>query len=229
MLEPFDTNLWTAEGPTVPFLGMPYPTRMALVRLSGGDLWVWSPIALTRELAEEVERLGAVRHLVSPNKIHHLFLGGWAERWPEARLHAPPGLAPRRRDLAFHSEIGDIPDPAWKDEIDQIVVRGSFTMDEVWFFHRPSRTAIVGDMVQKFDPTTLRPWHRFVMRLDGLVGPNGSTPREWRVTFWNRRAAREAVRRALDWNPEQIVIAHGTNIRTEGTPILRRSLSWLRP
>jgi hypothetical protein len=229
MLEPFDTNLWTAEGPTVPFLGMPYPTRMALVRLSGGDLWVWSPIALTRELADEVERLGDVRHLVSPNKLHHLFLADWAERWPEARLHAPPGLPPRRRDLAFHSEIGDVPDPAWKDEIDQVVIRGSFVMDEVWFFHRSSLTAIVGDMVQKLDPTTLRPWHRFVMRLDGLVGPNGSTPREWRATFWNRRAAREAVRRALDWNPEHVVIAHGSNIRTEGTPILRRSLTWLRP
>ena len=229
MLEPFGTNLWIAEGPTVPFFGLPFPTRMVLVRLGTGDLWVWSPIALTPELAEEVEQLGPVRHLVSPNKIHHLFLGEWAERWPEARLHAPPGLARRRRDLVFHSELGDVSDAAWKDEIDQTVIRGSFTIDEVWFFHRPSRTAIVGDMVQKFEPATLRPWHRLVLRLLGLVGPNGSTPREWRISFWNRRAARNDVRRALDWNPEQVVIAHGTNIRTDGTAVLRRSLAWLRP
>ena len=78
ILKKIGEEIWIADGPTVSFYGFPYPTRMAVVRLTGGDLWVWSPVGLSDELAAEVESLGAVRHLVSPNKIHHLFLGEWA-------------------------------------------------------------------------------------------------------------------------------------------------------
>jgi hypothetical protein len=106
MLEAFGPSLYLADGPTVSFFGFPYPTRMALVRLSDGSVWVWSPVALTAALERNVEAIGPVRHIVSPNKLHHLFLRQWAERWPEARLHAPPGLARRKpeRLLIAHGE-----------------------------------------------------------------------------------------------------------------------------
>jgi len=74
MLRPFGQDLYFADGPTVSFFGFPYPTRMAIARLSTGKAWVWSPIALTRELTAEVEAIGPVGYIVSPNKLHHLFL-----------------------------------------------------------------------------------------------------------------------------------------------------------
>ena len=92
ILQEFAPALYVAEGPTVPFLGFPYPTRMAVIRLNNGDLWVWSPVALNDELVTEIQAIGPVRHIVSPNKIHHLFLAEWAKKWPEARVYAPPGL-----------------------------------------------------------------------------------------------------------------------------------------
>jgi hypothetical protein len=168
-----------------------------------------------------------VHHLVSPNKLHHLFLGQWAQAWPKARLWASPGLARRRRDLHFDGELGDSPDPAWADDIDQVIFHGSFGMEEVVFFHRASRSAIITDLVQKFDPASLRGWQRLLMRLDGLVGPDGSTPREWRLTFWNRRAAREALRKALAWDPRRLIIAHGEWVRENGRDVLARSLAWI--
>ena len=79
MLEEFGPSLYVADGPTVPFLGFPYPTRMAVVKLSDGSAWVWSPVALSDALAKAVEAIGPVRHIVSPNKIHHLFLGEWGQ------------------------------------------------------------------------------------------------------------------------------------------------------
>ncbi len=176
----------------------------------------------------EIEALGPVRQLVAPNKLHHLWLGDWAERFPEARLHAPPGLARKRRDLVFHAELGDEPDPAWRDQIDQVVFRGSFLSDEVVFFHRASRTALVCDLVQRFDPRSLAGLSGLLMRLDGLVGPDGSTPRDWRASWWNRRAGRRALRTALAWNPGRLVIAHGTLPEENGREALRRGLRWLR-
>ena len=227
MLEEFGTSLYLADGPSVPFLGFPYPTRMALARLSDGSVWVWSPIALTPELERAVDAIGPVRHIVSPNKIHHLFLKEWANRWPDARVHAPPGLAKRKPDLHFDAELLDRADSAWAADIDQTIFRGSFAMEEVAFFHRPSRTAILGDLVQRNDPEQMKGWKGLLMRLDGLVGEHGSTPREWRASFLRRGRARAARAKVLAWEPEQLLIAHGACARENATQILARALAWM--
>ena len=227
MRAPFGPSLFLAEGPTVAFFGFPYPTRMAAVRLSDGCVWVWSPVALTRDLAEAIEAIGPVRHIVSPNKIHHLFLGAWVERWPKARLHAPPGLARRRPELRFHAELGDEPDPAWAADIDQVIFRGSIAMEEVAFFHRASRTAIVGDLVQRHPEAQMSGWRGLIMRLDGLVGERGSTPREWRASFLRRGPARAARDKVLDWKPERLLIAHGDCAPRNATGILAGALAWI--
>jgi hypothetical protein len=227
MLEEFGPSLYVADGPTVPFLTIPYPTRMALARLVDGSLWVWSPIALTPDLASAVDAIGPVRHIVSPNKIHHLFLKEWAERWPDARLHAPPGLAKRKPELCFDAELDNTADPAWAAEIDQTIFRGSIAMEEVAFFHRPSRTAIICDLVQRHDPARMRGLKGMLMRLDGLVGETGSTPREWRASFLRRHAARAARARVLAWEPERLVIAHGACAQENATKILARALAWI--
>jgi hypothetical protein len=227
MLAEIDRDIWIADGPSVPFFGIPYPTRMTVVRLSDGSLWVCSPIRLDDNLKGAVEALGPVCYLVSPNKIHHLFMGDWARAWPEAKLYASPGLARRRRDLSFSAELTDAPDPAWAADIDQVIFHGSFAMEEVVFFHRSSHTAIFTDLVQRFDPASLRGWRRMIMTLDGMVGPNGGAPREWRLSFWNRAAARRAKQTVLGWNPQRVVIAHGEWIRDNGRAELEHALAWM--
>lgn len=227
MLEAFGPSLYLAEGPTVSFFGFPYPTRMALARLSDASVWVWSPVALTAELASEVEAIGPVRHIVSPNKLHHLFLREWAGRWPDARLHAPPGLARKKPELRFDAELGDGPDPAWAADIDQVIFRGSFALEEAVFLHRASRTAIFGDLIQRFPESTASGWKGMVMRLDGLVGRSGSTPREWRASFLRRGPARAARERVLRWKPERLLIAHGECAQSGATEIVARALRWI--
>jgi hypothetical protein len=227
MLEEFSASLYLADGPIVSFFGFPYPTRMALAQLSEGGLWVWSPIELSPGLGRAVDALGPVRHIVSPNKIHHLFLKEWAERWPDAQVHAPPGLAKRRPDLNFNTDLGDEANSAWAADIDQAIFRGSFAMEEVAFFHRPSRSAIFGDLVQRHDPAKMKGFSGRLMRLDGLVGEHGSTPREWRASFLRRSPARLARARVLAWEPEKLVIAHGACARENATRILARALAWM--
>lgn len=227
MLDEFGPSIYLAEGPTVSFAGFPYPTRMVVVRLTQGELWVWSPIALTKELVEEVQTIGSVRYIVSPNKLHHLFLREWAERWPDAHLYAPPGLARKRPDLHFHAELKDEPDSSWATNIDQVIFGGSFAMQEVAFFHWPSRTAIVGDLIQRFREANLSGWQGVVMRLGGLVGPRGSTPRDWRLTFLRRGPARAARSKVLSWNAERLLIAHGECASGDAAAIIASALSWI--
>jgi hypothetical protein len=227
MLDEFGPSLYSAEGPVVSFLGFPYPTRMAVARLADGSAWVWSPVALTDELVESVEAIGPVRNIVSPNKIHHLFLGEWANRWPDARVHASPGLSRRKPDLRFDAELGDEPDPAWANDIDQVIFHGSLVMEEVAFFHRESRTAIFCDLIQRFPEHSASGWRGKLMRLDGLVGEGGSTPREWRASFLRRSAAREARQKVLGWRPERLLIAHGECAQADAGSIISRALSWM--
>jgi len=227
MLQEFGPSLYVADGPTVSFLTFPYPTRMAVARLSDGSAWVWSPIALTPELERSVRSIGPVRHIVTPNKIHHLFLEEWARCWPDAQLYAPPGLAARKPELHFSAQLDDEAPADWSADIDQVIFRGSLAMEEVVFFHRPSRSAIFGDLVQRHDPAQAKGLKGLVMRLDGLVGEHGSAPREWRASFLRRSPARAARERVLAWQPERLVIAHGACAKEQATQILSRALAWI--
>lgn len=227
MLNQFGPYLYVAEGPTVSFYGFSYPTRMAVAKLSDDTAWVWSPVALSEELARAVDAVGPVRHIVSPNKIHHLFLGEWVKRWPDARLYSAPGLARKRPDLYFDAELADEPDPAWAADIDQVIFHGSFAMEEVAFFHRPSRTAIIGDLVQRFPESKISGLWGMLMRLDGLVGEHGSTPREWRASFLRRGPSRRARDKVLEWKAERLLIAHGDCSQSDASAILAKALSWI--
>jgi len=227
MLQEFANAIYVADGPAVPFYGFPYPTRMAVIRLGDGALWVWSPVALTAELTEAVDALGPVRHIVSPNKIHHLFMTEWHERWPEARLYASPGLSRKRPDLDFAATVGDTPEPAWAEQIDQVIFHGSFALDEVVFFHKASRTLLVCDLIQRFPEHLITGWRGVLMRLDGLVGERGSTPREWRASFLHRAPARAARDEVLRWQPEKLLIAHGTCVHFGAAAIVKDALRWI--
>lgn len=227
MLAQFGPDLWLADGSDVSFHGFPYPTRMAVARLSTGRLWVWSPIALTDALAADIDALGPVGDIVSPNKLHHLFLGEWSRRWPDARLHAPPGLARKKPELRFASELAKENASAWRGEIEQTIFRGSPFMQEAVFFHRASRSVIFGDLIQRFPERSATGWKGLVLRLGGVVGPEGSTPIDWRLSFVSRGAARAARRTVLDWKPERLVIAHGECATGGVSGIVAAALRWM--
>jgi hypothetical protein len=136
-------------------------------------------------------------------------------------------LASRMPGPVFDSTLDDEPDPAWLADIDQVVFRGSLAMEEVVFFHRKSKTAIFGDLIQRFPERSARGWRGTVMKLDGLVGEHGSTPREWRATFIQRTKARTARDTVLGWKPERLLIAHGECARVDACKIIEDSLSWI--
>ena len=229
-LEPIDDSIWLTEGAVVSFFGFAYPTRAVIVRLTGGALWIWSPVALTAELRAEIDALGPVGFLVSPNKLHHLYLQDWHAAYPDAALWGPQSTRDKRKDLAFAGTLEDEPPPQWRDDIDQAWVRGSLVLDEVVFFHRASSTAILADLSQNFSPQFLAThwswWQRPIARL-GIS--DGGAPPDWRASFVHRSLARTAARKILAWAPRRVVIAHGEWQRDNGTAYLERAFAWLRP
>ena len=226
---PFGSNLWLVDGPAVTgAAGFHFPTRMAVLRLpETGGLWVWSPVELTQPIRSAIDALGPVQHLIAPNSLHYTFLAQWAKAYPEAQVHAAPGLTQQIAGCTIHATLGDSPDPAWEGAIEQVVVHGNRITTELVFFHKESSTTLVTDLVQHIPQGWYRGWRAIVARLDLMTAPTPSVPRKFRMATKDKAAARAAVSRILDWRTERLVIAHGPPISSGGQQVLRQAFRWL--
>ena len=84
------SGLYTHNGIAHSF-GFLMQRRMTIVQLSGGRLLVHSPNSLEDGMREQLDRLGRVAFVVSPNKMHVQAIGEFASAYPEALFCAAPG------------------------------------------------------------------------------------------------------------------------------------------
>lgn len=221
--KPFGPEIWIVDGPHIRFYGLPFSTRMTLVRLASGGLWVHSPIKPDEALLARVEALGPVAHLVAPNAIHYAYLGDWQARFPEARAWVAPGV--RARAKAHKVELGPAEDLApgttWEGVIDSHLVRGSKVLQEAVFFHAPSRTVVLTDFIENFEPRHL-PWlFGRLVRLAGISVPDGRMPPDMYATF-DKALLRQSVEAILAWAPARAVLAHGAPYEADASARIRR-------
>lgn len=227
MLQHFGDEIWTADGPIAVVAGFKYPTRMIVIRLRNGTLFVWSPTALSDSVRLAVDALGPVRHLVAPNAFHHLFINEWHRAYPDAKIYAAPGLRARRRDITFDNDLDDVPPSDWSGEIDQVAVPGNWITTEVVFFHRRSRTVIFTDLIQHFDAGWFAGWRALIARLDLLTAPAPAVPRKFQIAFIDRNVARDALHRILAWPIEKVLMAHAAPINEDGHAVVTQAFKWL--
>ena len=225
MLKEFGPDIWTADGPEIIVAGFRYPTRMAAIRLSNDNLFIWSPVELTDALRSAIDGVGTVKYLVAPNSLHHLFLPSWKRAYPEATLCAAPGLRKKRKDIVFDGDIEDA-SICWREEIEYVVVHGNLITTEVAFFHSKSRTVLFCDLLQQMPASSLSGWRATVAALDLMTGPEPSVPRKFRVAFVNRASARRSLREIVAWPAEKVLMAHGTPVEADARAFLRRAFSW---
>jgi hypothetical protein len=224
LLRSLAPDLWVTERP-LRFLGVEIGTRMTVARLSDGGLFVHSPVPLDAPARRELDAFGPVRAVVAPNRLHHLFVGAWREAHPDASVYGAPGLAEKRRDLAFDAVLGDEAPPAWAADLDQLVFRAIPLLNEVVFFHRASRTLVLTDIA--FNVRRADSWlTRAVLRLDGAYGRFGVS-RIGRAVIRDRRAARAAIDRMLGWDFDRVIVAHGEVLERGGRDALREAFAWL--
>ena len=236
LLKPIGENIWIVDGSIVQMAmygtKVPFPTRMTIVRLSYGELWCHSPTELTLELKAQIDSLGSLRHLISPNKIHYAHIGAWAKAYPEAVAWASPGVrdraAQQKIEVNFDADLKDEPPPQWVADLDQLIFRGSRFMEEVVFFHRRSATLILADLIENFEPDKVSQRFHWLLKLAGCADPDGKIPLDLRMTFFGKKEqARSCLKRILQWNFEKVILSHGRWYEHNGTAELRRAFRWL--
>lgn len=232
VLKPVANNIWVVDGPLINFKGVDFPTRMTVIRLSAGGLFVHSPVGLTGDLKAQIDSLGNVEHLVSPNRIHYWWVEDWHKVYPEASTWASPGArqAAAKSGWNFDFDLSESAEAIWEADIDQLIVRGSRVLEEVAFFHKPSRTLILADLIENFEGGYVHSkLLRALMRLAGILDPDGKLPIDLRLSYWGRhRQLKKAVDTMLAWNPEKVIMAHGRWYETDGAAELRRAFRWVK-
>lgn len=226
-------NVWIVDGPIIrfgmPWPKMPFPTRMTVIRLADGGLFVHSPTPPTEPLAAEIDAAGSVRHLIGPNRIHYWWIPDWRRAYPQAQVWLAPRIVGQSRGrIDFPaSELDGGAGYPWDDEIATLPVVGAY-MTEFVFFHRATRTLVLTDLIENFEPKRLGPIMRLVTRLASVLDPDGQMPRDMRVSFRNHRPAlRSAVEQMIAWRPERVVLAHGRWYDADGTAELERAFRWV--
>lgn len=212
-LTPLAPDLWVATRP----LRLPVGdvgTRMTVVRLANGDLFLHSPVKLDDETRAALDAIGPVRCVVAPSKVHHFFVGPYRDAYPGAKLFAAPGLPAKRKDLRFDEELGDTAPSEWRGQLEQTLFQGAPFMNEVVFFHPPSRTLVLTDLAFNM----VRPPRGLARLFCAIVGANRrfGPHRIVRLGLRDRAKARESVRHILGWDFERIIVAHGEVLESDG-------------
>jgi hypothetical protein len=233
VLKPVAPEVWLVDGPEtrMAYLGLqlPFSTRMTVVRLADGGLWVHSPIPLVDGLASALAGLGPVAHIVAPNTLHHSWVGEWADAHPQAEVHAVPGLETRLQSRLARPPaiLGERPPAAWGGAFGMTLIRGDL-LTEADFFHAASRTLVLTDLIENFEPHRVCGAWRWLMRLGGAMDPDGSAPHDMRLSFWRQRAAvRAAAEQMIAWDPERVILAHGRWYERDGRAELQRAFAWV--
>ncbi len=216
--------------PGLKFLKVPFTTRMTVVKLATGELWLHSPIAYDEALAQALLEMGPIRHLVSPNKIHYAHIKAWKDAFPEAVAWASPGVRERARSqgnsVRFDKNLGKEAPEAWCGDLLQTVIPGSF-LDEVVFLHKASKTLVLADGIENFELDKIKQPYRFLVWAAGAYHPRGQMPIDLRSTFWRKkREVGAAAAEMISWKPERIIVSHGRCIEKDAVGALRYAFRW---
>ena len=218
-MDEFANDLFVAES-SVRFYGFRIQTRMAVVRLGGNRLFLYSPVSLTRRLRDEIARLGEVAFIVSPNKIHNLTLAQYREAFPAAKLLVPPGFPERRPDLRVDGVLYEQALESCLPELEHVLTGGNVFFSEALFSHRPSRTLLVGDFVEKIGPGIVSPAARATARLFGVRQPAMASP-EFRFYTSDAKAFAQSIEPLRAWPIKRIFVCHGDLIESGGDEVVR--------
>jgi len=225
MLSQIAENLWCAEYDLLMPGKFHFRCRMTVIRMPNSELMLLSPIPIDDDMANEINGLGKVTWLVAPNNFHHLFLRAASERWPEAEIWGPPGLSEKRKRLTFTGTLGEAMPDAWAGTLEVQRVHGAPKMNEHAFYHKPSKSLIVTDLMfhihhYKTKRTAL------LLHMIGTYKKLAQS-RFWRIFTKERTKAGESAAALFRWDFQRIIVGHGEILEKDVREKAENALRWM--
>ena len=190
-------------------------------------------------------RCGGVRHLILPNKHCLEHITEWSSAYPNAKVYAPPDVEELPCIMDFL--LTDDAKLDYVSYVEQVLFRGNHTTEAVVFFHKPSGTLLVADLIHPKAVEAQSWWSLIGPPPAPLTGTSSTdatastssteylycTPSFMRWSFrWHNEP--EWIRRPVDtilkqWQPTQmILLARHSEVITEyATNVLEQVWSWV--
>ena len=199
-------------------------TRMTVIRLLDGALWVHSPIEPSPSLTAELSSLGDVRYVLAPNLSHHLFFRRFLKSFPRATGFVAPGLATKVNDL---SQYAVVPTPGpWRDELQSWFIDGLPVLSETVWFHKDTGTLLLTDLLFSFG-TNNTGLAKLVAKLLGVYDRLGMSL-TMKLMTKDKQALRRSIEPLLVLPIQRVVLAHDQVIQEQPIVKLREAFEWLR-
>ena len=216
--------------------------------MTSGNVAVFSPVALTPEVKQTVDAMGALKYIVALDAEHHIFLGPWHEAFPNAKVLGPEGLPEKRakqknEDVPFAVVFkGDTKESAKVDaEFDrdfEYEYVDSHVNKELVFNYKPERTLIEADYLfnlpatEQFSKTTGGPGGGILDKIFHWLGhTRGAAMGQKRFVWWlgssaNRPSFNKSTARIATFDFDRIIPCHGDVIETNGRGIFNTVFDW---
>jgi hypothetical protein len=224
----FAHNVYIKEYP-IRYAGCRFHSRMTIVKLSTGQLWwIHSPCEITPEVQSELQALlGGTTvgiMIIAPGNYHHMHVASCQAAFPAAKTYICPGVETKQKNLKFDAILDETkPEDSYAADLEQVLIQGNRVMNEVAFFHKPTKTLILVDSIELIGDNTpgtnwvLRFWWKYVMRMWNVAKP---AP-EYQMGWKNKNQAKECMQQILEWDFESVIIAHGQNITKDAPDVVR--------
>lgn len=215
-------SIWHAQQ-ALKFGPISVTTRMTVVRLRDGSLWVHSPISPTSDLIQELHGVGSVRYVVAPNKAHHLFFLDFLKANPLAQGFIAAGLESKRPDLGRFPQVSqEVP---WGSEIQGFFIEGLPILNETVWFHSDTGTLILTDLLFCISAAN-RGMSGLVAKVLGVHGKLGMS-RTMKLATRDKQALAQSVLPLLSLPVQRVVVAHDQIITEQPMAKLRQAFAWL--
>ena len=198
-------------------------TRMTVIRLRDGALWIHSPIEPAPNLLAELSSLGEARYVLAPNLTHHLFFRRFLESIPQATGFLAPGLSAKVSNLSKYPVL-PMPGP-WQDELQSWFIDGLPVLNETVWFHNDTGTLLLTDLLFSFGKNNIG-LQKLVARLLGVYDRLGMS-RTMKLMTKDKIALRRSIEPLLLLPIQRIVLAHDQIIEEQALLRLKAAFEWL--
>ncbi|PTY04489.1 hypothetical protein DB346_03375 [Verrucomicrobia bacterium LW23] len=216
-------DLWIKHFP-LRLLGGEQGRVVTVIRLTSGRaagrLIIHSTAPFGAGDVAEITALGTPGWLVDATLMHDTYAQAGRRAFADIPYLAPAGFAAR----AGVATQPLLPVPAeWGDEVRVLRLAGMPALQEHAFFHVPSRTLIVTDLIFNFEETT--GWARFVHRWLMGVQHQPDMGRLFPLMIRDRKAFNESITELMRWDFNRIIVGHHKPIETDGRRLLREAMA----
>jgi hypothetical protein len=228
--------------------------RGTVVKLTSGNLAVFSPVALTPQVQARLATFGSgkVAYIVAPDIEHHIFVSDWARAFPDAKIIGPEGLPEKRAKTKGDERIGDEvfhtvflaktkAETKISTEFDadfEYEFVDGHTNKELVFFYKPDKVLIQADLFfnlpanEQYSRVKDEPKEGVMSRFFGGIQSTEGEAKGMKRFLWylassgNRESFNESVRRIDTWDFTTVVPCHGDTMVGNGKEIFRKVFEW---